>query len=59
MLYSIIDEEAVVGEGALVGADKLSAKEVTVLGMGAELPSGTVIEEGKILSAEDVKGGAK
>ena len=59
VLYSIIDEEAVVGEGALVGADKLSAKEVTVLGMGAELPAGAKIDEGKILSAEDVKGGAK
>ena len=59
VLYSIIDEEAVVGEGAVVGADKASAKEVTVLGMGSDLPAGAKVDEGKILSAEDVKGGAK
>ncbi len=59
VLYSIIDEEAVIGEGASVGNEKENAKEVTVLGMGAELPSGAVVEEGKILSAEDVKGGNK
>ena len=59
VLYSIIDEEATVGEGASVGADKEAAKEVTVLGMGAELPAGATVEEGKILSAEDVKGGNK
>jgi len=59
VLYSIIDEEAVIGEGASVGNDRENAKEVTVLGMGTELPAGAVIEEGKILSAEDVKGGNK
>ena len=59
VLYSIIDEEAIVGEGAVVGADKVTAKEVTVLGMGTDLPAGAKIEEGKILSAEDVKGEAK
>ena len=57
VLYSIIDEEAVIGEGASVGNDKENAKEVTVLGMGANLPAKAVVEEGKILSAEDVKGG--
>ena len=57
VLYSIIDEEATIGEGAAVGNDKENAKEVTVLGMGANLPANAVIEEGKILSAEDVKGG--
>lgn len=56
VLYSIIDEEAIVSEGAVVGGDKESAKEVTVLGMGAKLPEGAKIDEGKILSAEDVKG---
>ena len=57
VLYSIIDEEAVVGEGAVVGKEKETAKEVTVLGMGANLCAGAKVEEGKILSAEDVKGG--
>ncbi|MBE6681133.1 MAG: glucose-1-phosphate adenylyltransferase [Ruminococcaceae bacterium] len=59
VLYSIIDEEATVGEGAVVGNDRENAKEVTVLGMGADLPAGAKVEEGKILSAEDVKGGNK
>ncbi len=59
VLYSIIDEEATIGEGAVVGNDKENSKEVTVLGMGADLPAGTKVEEGKILSAEDVKGGNK
>ena len=57
VLYSILDEEATIGEGAAVGNDKENAKEVTVLGMGANLPANAVVEEGKILSAEDVKGG--
>ena len=57
VLYSIIDEEAVIGEGAVVGNDKENASEVTVIGMGAVLPEGFVAEEGKILSADDVKGG--
>ena len=57
VLYSIIDEEAVIGEGAVVGNDKEKASEVTVIGMGAVLPEGFVAEEGKILSADDVKGG--
>jgi hypothetical protein len=30
-----------------------------VLGMGTDLPDGAKVEEGKILSAEDVKGGTK
>jgi len=59
ILYSIIDEEAVIGENAVVGNDKENASEVTVIGMGAEIPQGLNVEEGKILSAEDVKGGNK
>lgn len=58
VLYSIIDEEASVGEGAVVGNDKEHATEVTVLGMGAVVPDSFRIEEGKILSAEDLKGGS-
>ena len=58
VLYSIIDEEAIVAEGALVGNDKENAKEVTVLGMGAVVPDSFRVEEGKILSAEDLKGGS-
>ena len=38
--------------------DKENATEVTVLGMGAVVPDSFRVEEGKILSAEDVKGGS-
>ena len=56
VLYSILDEEVTVGEDCTVGNDKENAKEVTVIGAGAILPDGFAVEEGKILSSEDVKG---
>lgn len=56
VLYSILDEEVNVGEDCTVGNDKENAKEVTVIGAGAILPDGFAVEEGKILSSEDVKG---
>ncbi len=55
--YSIIDEETVIGEACVVGEEKDSASEVTVVGMGTVLPDGFKVEEGKILSSDEVKGG--
>jgi len=57
VLYSILDEEVTVGANCTVGNDKENAEEVTVVGASAVLPDGMVIEEGKIVSSEDVKGG--
>ncbi len=57
VLYSILDEEVTVGENCVVGNDRENAKEVSVVGASATLPDGMVIEEGKIVSSEDVKGG--
>ncbi len=54
--YAIVSEDVVVGEKAVVGVAKENAKEVTVVGMGTCLPEGYVVEEGKILSADQVKG---
>ncbi len=54
--YAIVSEEVEVGENAVVGVAKENAKEVTVVGMGTVLPKGYVVEEGKILSADQVKG---
>ena len=57
VMYSILDEEVTVCENCVVGADLEKAKEVTVLGAGTVLPCGMIVEEGKILSSDDVKGG--
>ncbi len=57
VFYSIIDEEAVIGKNAVVGNEKEKASEVTVIGMGTEIPEGFEVQEGKILSAGDMKGG--
>lgn len=55
VLYSIIDEEVTVGEGVFVGNERKEAKEVTVVGCKAKIPSGAKIGEGKIVSAESLK----
>ena len=57
VLYSILDEDVTVSKNSVVGADKEKTKEVTVLGAGTVLPEGMIVEEGKILSSDDVKGG--
>ena len=57
VLYSILDEEVTVGENCVVGNDKEKAKDVAVIGAGAVLCDGMTIEEGKIVSSDDIKGG--
>ncbi len=57
VMYSILDEDVVIGEGCTVGSDKAKSKDVTVIGACSVLKDGEVVEEGKILSADDLKGG--
>jgi len=57
VLYSIIDEKTVIGKKCTIGNDKEDSKNVTVVGAGLELADGTVVEEGKIFSSDDIKGG--
>ena len=55
--YSIIDENVTISENCTVGGDKKKVKGVAVAGANLVLPEGTVIEEGKIFSSDDLKGG--
>lgn len=57
VLYSILDEEVVVGENCIVGNDKEKSKDVSVIGASTVLPEGYIVEEGKIVSSDDIKGG--
>ena len=54
--YAIIDREVLVGENAVVGKHRTDAKGVTLLGEGVNVPAGTVVADGEIVSS---KGGAK
>ena len=57
ILYSIIDENAVIGKDCSVGSDSEKAKKITVIGAGTVLPDGYTVETGKIISADEVDGG--
>lgn len=48
--YSIIDEDVVVGEDALVGADKDTAKGITVLGRNVTIGKGAKVSDGAIVN---------
>ena len=48
--YSIIDTNVDIGAGAIIGVAKDQAKGITVLGEDIEVPGGTVIEDGAIIS---------
>ncbi len=48
--YSIIDTGVNVGAGAIVGVSRDKAKGITVLGEDIDVPNGTVIEDGAIIS---------
>lgn len=47
--YSIIDEDVVVGEDAVIGADKSEAKGIAVLGRNIEVGKGAVVSAGAII----------
>ena len=57
VLYSIIDDNTVIGNHCIVGKDREETKKVTVVGSDIVLNPGTIIEEGDIFSKDDVKGG--
>ena len=57
ILYSIIDENAVIGKDCSIGSDSEKAKKITVIGAGTVLPDGYTVETGKIISADEVDGG--
>ena len=48
--YSIIDTGVTVGVGSIIGEAKDTAKGITVIGEGLEIPNGTVIAAGEIIS---------
>ena len=48
--YSIIDTNVKIGAGATVGAAREKAKGITVLGEDVEVPNGSGIEDGAIIS---------
>ena len=48
--YSIIDTGVNIGAGATVGAARNKAKGITVLGQGVEVPNGSTVADGEIIS---------
>jgi NDP-sugar pyrophosphorylase family protein len=48
--YSIIDGNTVVGKNCSVGAPKVGAKEITVIGANINVPEGTDVKEGAMIS---------
>jgi glucose-1-phosphate adenylyltransferase len=48
--YAILDEGVDIGAGARVGAPRESATDITVIGTGVKLPSGTTVPDGKMIS---------
>jgi len=48
--YAILDEGVDIGAGAKVGAPRETATDITVIGTGVKVPSGTTIPDGKMIS---------
>ena len=48
--YSIIDSGTTIGENCKVGADKQSAKDVSVIGADINVPAGTVVCDGAMIA---------
>lgn len=48
--YAILDEGVDVGAGAKIGAPRENARDITVIGMGVKIPSGTTIPDGEMIS---------
>lgn len=55
VLYSVIDENVTVGENAVVGADRKSARGITVLGRNITVSADVKVADGKIIDS-DYKG---
>ena len=48
--YTILDEGVDIGAGAKIGESRETAKDITVIGTGVKVPSGTVIPAGEMIS---------
>ena len=48
--YSIIDTDVTISAGASIGKSKEASKGITVIGEDLEIPNGTVIAAGEIIS---------
>ncbi len=48
--YAILDEGVDIGAGCKVGAPRENAQDITVIGMGVKIPSGTNIPDGQMIS---------
>jgi glucose-1-phosphate adenylyltransferase len=48
--YAILDEGVDVGAGTKVGAPRESATDITVIGAGVKIPSGTTVQGGQMIS---------
>ena len=48
--YAIIDENATVGRGAVVGASRGASAEIAVVGADVEIPAGTTVAAGAMIS---------
>lgn len=48
--YTILDEGVDIGPGAKVGEPRENAKDITVIGTGVKIPSGTIIPAGSMIS---------
>ena len=55
--YSIIDENVTIGKGAKIGEPKENGKGIAVVGRNINVNSSAVIEGGKIVDKELIKGG--
>lgn len=55
--FSILDEDVTVGSECIIGADRASTKDVTVIGAHSVLDNGTQIEPGTIYSTKNDRGG--
>ena len=48
--YAILDEGVDIGAGCKIGAPREKAQDITVIGMGVKIPSGTNIPDGQMIS---------
>ena len=53
--YSIIGSDTDVGKGSVIGRPKDVAEDITLVGVGLTLPSGTVVPAGAKFGASDIK----
>jgi glucose-1-phosphate adenylyltransferase len=50
IIYSIVDENVIIGQNATVGKEKQSGAKLTILGSGTEIADNEVIKDGEIIT---------